>query len=87
MGLKILIGQAGFKNIKIDHGFNGQEAINKVDQAYRCGYSYGLIFMDASMPIVDGYQATEEIRNFVRIKNIFQPMVIAVTGHTEPEFI
>ena len=43
--------------------------------------------MDASMPIVDGYQATEEIRNFVRIKNILQPMVIAVTGHTEPEFI
>ena len=43
--------------------------------------------MDASMPILDGYQATEGIRNYVRMQNILQPMVIATTGHTEPEYM
>ena len=39
----------------IDYAFNGQEAINQVEIAYEKGYCYGLIFMDASMPILDGY--------------------------------
>jgi len=43
--------------------------------------------MDASMPILDGYQATEAIRNYVRMQNILQPMIVATTGHTEPEYI
>ena len=43
--------------------------------------------MDCSMPIVDGYDACDMIRNFVRSKNILQPKVIACTGHTEEEYI
>ena len=68
MGLKILFSQAGYESIlsKIDHAFNGQEAIEKVYNAINEGYSYGLIFMDASMPVLDGYEATEHIRNFFR---------------------
>ena len=72
MGLKILISQAGYESIlsKIDHAFNGQEAIDKIKNSIKEGYSYGLIFMDASMPVLDGYQATEHIRNFFRDKNL-----------------
>ena len=57
MGLKIILIQTEYPTITqiIDHAFNGQEALNKVKEAFNLGYSYGLIFMDASMPILDGY--------------------------------
>ena len=50
-------------------------------------FSYGLIFMDCSMPIMNGYDASDRIRNFVKTKNFLQPMIVATTGHTEKEFI
>ena len=43
--------------------------------------------MDCSMPIMDGYDASIEIRNFVKNKNINQPRIVACTGHTEEEYI
>ncbi len=54
---------------------------------YERNYSYGLIFMDCSMPVMDGYEATDCIRSFIKQKNMFQPMIIACTGHTEEEYI
>lgn len=35
------------------------------------------------MPIMNGYEATELIRRFLRKKDILQPMIVACTGHTE----
>jgi len=37
--------------------------------------------MDLSMPIMDGYQASDKIRAFVKNKKMQQPMIIACTGH------
>lgn len=54
---------------------------------YKKQYSYGLIFMDLSMPILNGFEATDLIRNFIRRKKMFQPMIIACTGHTEDEYL
>lgn len=72
MGLKIILIQTEFPTISqiIEHAFNGLEALNKVKKAFDSGYCYGLIFMDASMPIMDGYQATDAIREFMRSKNL-----------------
>ena len=39
------------------------------------------------MPIMDGYEATDCIRKFIKSKNMFQPMIVACTGHTEEEYI
>jgi CheY-like chemotaxis protein len=40
----------------IDCANNGQHAFDKVKEAFSSKeFSYGLIFMDCSMPIMDGY--------------------------------
>ena len=43
--------------------------------------------MDCSMPIMDGYTASEKIRKFIKSQKIQQPMIVACTGHTEDEYI
>ena len=43
--------------------------------------------MDCSMPIMNGYEASDAIRSFIRNKNFLQPMIVACTGHTEQEYI
>jgi CheY-like chemotaxis protein len=50
-------------------------------------YSYGLIFMDCSMPVMNGYAASDLIRDFVNKNNLLQPMIVATTGHTENYYI
>ena len=47
---------------------------------------YNLIFMDCNMPIMDGYQATQKIRQFLYLCNIDQPIISAITGHTEHSY-
>ena len=90
--MKILLQQYGFKNIIkiVDKAYNGAEALKLVKKSYFNTvdpYNYGLIFMDLSMPIMDGYQATEKIRMFLKTKKMTQPMIIACTGHIQEEFI
>jgi len=69
--------------------FNGQQAVDLVKSSLghfkqlQCGFS--LILMDCNMPIKDGYQATEEIR--VVCQDVEQPLIVAVTGHTEQVYI
>ena len=49
----------------VDEAINGQEALDAVIKAHKNKhFQYGIIFMDCSMPIMDGYDATEEIRRY-----------------------
>ena len=68
MGIKVILLQSGYQGIVniIDEAYNGQEAFMKVKEAFAVGYCYGLILMDCSMPIVDGYDACEMIRGLFR---------------------
>ena len=60
MALKTIIKAVDTKGLLtslIDVAVNGQQALTKVQEAD--GFEYGLIFMDCSMPIMDGYEATQ----------------------------
>ena len=48
---------------------------------------YSLIITDLSMPVLDGYQTATQIRDYYSDHNLPQPVIIACTGHTEPEYI
>ena len=68
VGMKVLLPQASDVSILdyVDEAKNGREALNKVVQSYKNGkFCYGLIFMDCNMPVMDGFEATDMIRNFI----------------------
>ena len=72
----------------VDRAYNGLEAFSKVKQGFELGtHVYGLVLTDISMPVMDGYELSEEIRNYYRKLNVPQPMIVACTGHVEEEFI
>jgi len=66
---------------------NGKEAIKKVMEDVRSNplkiSSFNLILMDCNMPMMDGFEATQQIREFMWRENLPQPIITAVTGQTE----
>ena len=89
-GMQIVLNQCEHQGVKylVDTAHNGENAYNMVKKSFNeMQFSYGLIFMDCSMPVMDGYEASDLIRDFCRKNNIFQPMIVACTGHTEDEYI
>lgn len=64
----------------IDMAENGQEAIEKFMSA-----GYDLVLMDVQMPVMDGYTATSEIRNWEREKGLDKTTIIALTAHAMKE--
>ena len=74
LGMQIVLNQSGYKGIKhlVDTAHNGEIAYNLVKKAFiEKQFSYGLILMDCSMPVMDGYEASDLIREFVRKNNIY----------------
>ncbi len=64
---------------RIDVAFNGKEALDKFGKA-----KYDLILMDVQMPIMDGFKATQKIREIEHSSNSHTP-IIAVTANAFPE--
>jgi len=61
----------------IDIAVNGREAIKSINHT-----SYDIVLMDCMMPIMDGYEATLQIRKSKDLSNI---IIIALTANTYDE--
>ena len=58
--------------------------VNSFNSRSHC---YGLILTDCNMPIMSGFEASNRIREFCRIKNLHQPMIVACTGQIDDESV
>ena len=71
---------------QMDFCLSGEEAVTQVKKAYEHGMSYKIIFTDFSMPVMDGIEATYQIRKFLLETNVQnQPSIIGVTGHVHTD--
>ena len=90
LSLQLLFRQVGYNMLNniADRAYNGKHAINIVQESLLEGkHIYSLIFMDLSMPIVDGFVATKRIRQFYKQHKVTQPFIVACTGHVEYDYI
>lgn len=66
--------------ISMDMAENGAAAVEKIKK-----HSYDLVLMDVRMPIMDGYTATREIREWEAEDNRTPTPIIALTAHALDE--
>lgn len=77
INLKILASYAKKLGRQYQTATNGQEA---VDAYLASPGQYCCIFMDISMPVMDGFEATRCIRSFEHEKELKPVMIFALTG-------
>jgi two-component system, sensor histidine kinase and response regulator len=70
---KALLDKLGYQT---DTAKNGLEAVQK-----RKNYQYGLILMDCQMPVMDGFEATRQIRENEKLLRMDHVPIIAMTGN------
>lgn len=80
-----LVIQNMLKNLGVaaDYVLNGAEAVGAFNSAKE---PYDLILMDCEMPELDGFQATETIRDYESKLNQLPAIIIALTAHVMPEY-
>ncbi|MDH5630730.1 MAG: ATP-binding protein [Gammaproteobacteria bacterium] len=78
--IKKMLNTLGIDPIIVD---NGQQAFDLVIQKHE---ELNFILMDCEMPDVDGYQATEMIRQWEAKQNISPIKIIALTAHALLEY-
>ena len=57
--------------------------MNKEEGNCIASCDYEIIFMDCNMPFMDGYETTLRIRQIFYEQSLPQPIITALTGHTE----
>lgn len=63
---------------EFDVASNGLEAVNQIKR----GNHYSIIIMDCMMPVMDGYQATVEIRKLEKELRLTPTPIVALTANT-----
>ncbi len=74
---EVIIEALSRLKISVHTAENGQEAVQAVEDA-----DYDLVFMDCSMPVMDGFTATQNIRASEKLRGQIPPLpIIALTAH------
>ena len=66
---------------------DGYQAVEKFKALSQTDKRYSLILTDYSMPGLNGYEAAIQIREHCDDNNIEQPYIVAITGHTEENYV
>jgi len=74
LNLKLTLSQLEKLGLKADSAMNGKQALDALEYG-----NYSLILMDCQMPIMDGYEATMEIRR--RERDGLRRYIIAMTAN------
>ena len=75
---------------QVDFCINGLEGLNQVKEAQKIGVRYKVIFTDFNMPLLDGIEATQEIRKYLTdqgVERLQQPIIVGITGHVLDEYM
>ena len=80
---KDILEEYGFVVEEADDGTVAVEKVKDIVERGDAGY-YDLILMDVQMPLMGGYEATEEIRRITESKGIHIP-IIAMTANAYEE--
>lgn len=76
----VLIDQLRFLGIEPAIARNGKEALEKAREG-----EFDLIFMDCQMPVMDGYEATKNIRALEKTSSMkTRSRIVALTAHAMP---
>lgn len=65
-----------------ESAMNGLEAVEKYEAA---PMRYFIVLMDMNMPVMDGFEATQKIRELERKQKLRKVHIAAVTGVTNTE--
>lgn len=68
------------KYYEIETADNGLEAVRMLESQY-----FDVVLMDLTMPVMDGAEATKEIRNSVSFRNKDIPIIFVTTNDYEHE--
>jgi CheY-like chemotaxis protein/signal transduction histidine kinase len=74
--------------IESDVANNGEEALQRLRQrstVERPGTSYAVVLMDLHMPVIDGLEATRQLRQFEQEHGLVRTPVVAVTASVADE--
>ena len=73
-----MLSKLGYKSVSEAH--DGAEAVRQMSLARRKGHRIDVILMDLWMPLMDGYEATEQILHGLDVQYDKPPTVLAVTA-------
>ncbi|KAL4497875.1 hypothetical protein ABPG72_000630 [Tetrahymena utriculariae] len=73
------------KFIELTVAFNGELALQKIKQSNQDSKPFDAVFMDSNMPVMDGPETIQEIRNLIKQNEIKPLIIITCTSYTDKQ--
>jgi signal transduction histidine kinase/CheY-like chemotaxis protein len=61
---------------RVEFAYDGQQAIHRINESISSADPYAIVLMDMQMPVLDGYNATMQLR-----ESGFDAPIVAITAH------